>query len=283
MLSSNGLEMAEHTNDALPRVEISLDPPLQPWPQLSAEIGDVDAAREKMESSMMAHVSKAMQQALGRTEKSITAITESLMFSCEDPVLRRTLASGPKSLGKRGANTGSLKRNPVSFLSEQVAAQGDDTITVQVQKEVADSDMSVIRSKLQAMEKDRNVAESKFFQQAVSEIDELAGSFIVEFKDQVDKQVRSLLMPLASSPASFLQRSHSQQANIQVVASDIPYPTLASMVTEMEQRRDTAENLARQKVAMIKLVFLQAANAAAKENLEKAVRVLRKCLRSVTN
>merc|ERR1719336_1628289 len=118
---------------SLPRVEISLDPPLQPWPQLTAEVGDIDAAREKMESSMMTLVSKAVQQALRRTEKSIIDITESLMFSCEDPVLRRTLASGPQTLAKRGVNSVFFKRSPVSFLSEQVAAQGDDTVIVQVQ------------------------------------------------------------------------------------------------------------------------------------------------------
>ena len=47
------------------------------------------------------------------------------------------------------------------------------------------------------------------------------------------------------------------QADVKVVASESPYPTIVSLVGDMERRRDVGETLAQRQLALSKLMLIQ--------------------------
>ena len=47
------------------------------------------------------------------------------------------------------------------------------------------------------------------------------------------------------------------QADVKVVGSEGPYPTIVSLVGDMERRRDVAETLAQRQLALSKLMLIQ--------------------------
>lgn len=121
-----------------------------------------------------------------------------------------------------------------------------------------------------------------FFHQAAARTYDLAHLVVSEFQMQVENQVKQALEANSQSSqlntAAFLQHSSSEQVDLRVVSPAITYPTMYSMVEDMEMRNDMAGNLSRQKAVVENLKFLQAANAAAKENLEHAIQSALRCL-----
>lgn len=271
LAQSRGLQNREPNEN--PLVEISLAPPPQPWPYVSAELGELEASREEFEQSMMSEVQKVIQKALRTVDQRIRVITERLLRFLEDPVVGKTLEIRPSKWdsGHRSQHAGSL-----SFLgrSARNQQQQQDSVTVKVHTGVSERTDSIVAA-IHAVEDERTQAEGKHFRQVEAEVNDLASNYISDFQAQIDKQVHELLSPpdwvLRSKSASFLQRADRKQANIQVVATDVPYPTIAGMLSNMEIRRDTAENLVRKRVARAKLMFLQAANTLTRERLEAVI------------
>jgi hypothetical protein len=61
------------------------------------------------------------------------------------------------------------------------------------------------------------------------------------------------------------------QLNVRVGASEVPYPTIAGLAQDMETRRDTAENLEKQKILDLERKLLEAENEYIKGALQGAV------------
>jgi len=245
-------------------VEISLAPPSHP--ALSADIGSLDAAREDAESVMVNQVRQAAQKALEAVQGKIDAITRNLVHSsCEDPGLKA--AFGRSLIGR--PHRGSVKLSQaLAFLSQSSRLAKDEAIVdVGGLADEAQLPLGAIHD----LEKHRSDAERKFFQKAIAEMGDLGTSIAADFQAEVDKQLRGLLT--ASRPVGFLQ-----QADVKVVASESPYPTIVSLVGDMERRRDVAETLAQRQLALSKLQLVQGASAAAKQSLETAVSSIVKCL-----
>jgi len=234
---SRGPETAPQTGGR-PAVELSLVSPLQPWPQIATDIGELEGAQERFEAKMMGEVQAAAQSAMTHVDQQVRVITDHLLRYFEDPALDKALAIGLRQRKKR----------TVSFLSRRFGDKlHENTVTVKVLKELVAANTSAINSRIHAIEQGRRDAEAKFFHQAAAEMDQLACSFIDEFQAQVDTQVRALLSQLPAAlradRTSFLQLPKRKQASIQVVESDFQYPTIEMMVSDMEQRRDSVENL----------------------------------------
>jgi len=244
-------------------VEISLAPPSHP--ALSAEIGSLDAAREDVESVMVGQVRQAAQAALEAVQGNIDAITRNLVHSsCEDPGLKA--AFGRSLIGR--PHRGSVKSQTLAFLSQSSRLAEDEAI---VDVGGLAEEVHLPHGALQNLENHRGDAERKFFQKAIAEMGDLSTSIAADFQAEVDKQLRGLLT--ASRPVGFLQ-----QADVKVVASEGPYPTIVSLVGDMERRRDVAETLAQRQLALSKLMLIQGASAAARQSLEAAVSSIVKCL-----
>merc|ERR1719161_2143252 len=85
--------------EVMPNLEISLQPPVMPLPQVSTEIGDLEAAREKIENSNMNKLTSAFNIALKASRTRIGEVVGRTMTSFEDTVL--------------------FRRPPASFLEQQ--------------------------------------------------------------------------------------------------------------------------------------------------------------------
>ena len=90
-------------------------------------------------------------------------------------------------------------------------------------------------------------------------------------------RVRAAAKPGAAS-ASFLGGAARQspeglpkQLNVRVGAADVAFPTISSLVQDMESRRDASESLARERVLEMETKLLKSENAMAKEALHFAV------------
>ena len=67
-----------------------------------------------------------------------------------------------------------------------------------------------------------------------------------------------------------------KQANVLVRAPEFVYPTVATLVQEMEARRDTSESLAVARIMQLELKLLRAENDMIKDALHASVgRILR--------
>ena len=107
----------------------------------------------------------------------------------------------------------------------------------------------------------RAASESQLLDTAVAEMGELTKIVVAE----LEKNLQLQLDPWLASAGSFLKaqipgspEGLPKQLNVRVAASDLPYPTIASLVQDMQTRRDTAENLARQRILELELKLLKA-------------------------
>merc|ERR1712118_629518 len=99
------------------------------------------------------------------------------------------------------------------------------------------------------------------FDQALGDMATLTSTALTEFQETMK----------ASLKTSFLQTSNSKEGNVKVVESDIPYPTVASMVQDMETRRDRSETLAKAKITELKLSLLKALNEMIRSKLTNGI------------
>merc|ERR1719399_1857972 len=58
-------------SDVQPNVEISLAPPIHPWPQVAAEIGDLESKREQIENTNMAIFQQELNKATADARRQI--------------------------------------------------------------------------------------------------------------------------------------------------------------------------------------------------------------------
>jgi len=255
----------------MPILEISLAPPSQPLPLISAAIGDMEASREKLEEAQMGDIERAAQKALQLVDGQIHVITDRLLRSMKGPA-----AGGALSMRLGNHESAHNRRSrPAAFL-ERRAGFRKDRILVQVHQAAATTGVSMAANiaKIHALENERTREESRTFHEADAEMNELVSVFSTELQAQVDKQVRTLL---SSRPGlSFLETS---EADYRVVPSDIAYPTVESLALDMERRRDTAETLVQARLTMEKLHLLQAANKLAKDKLEAVVGEIRRAMK----
>jgi hypothetical protein len=70
-----------------PSIEISLTPARKPFPQLSAEIQQLDERREKLEKLQYKNLTVFFQEELVRAEKNITQTVSDFMHRFDDPVI----------------------------------------------------------------------------------------------------------------------------------------------------------------------------------------------------
>eukprot|EP00746_Dinoflagellata_sp_MGD_P150654 gnl/MRDRNA2_/MRDRNA2_82483_c0_seq3.p1 gnl/MRDRNA2_/MRDRNA2_82483_c0~~gnl/MRDRNA2_/MRDRNA2_82483_c0_seq3.p1 ORF type:complete len:240 (+),score=85.41 gnl/MRDRNA2_/MRDRNA2_82483_c0_seq3:49-720(+) len=134
-----------------------------------------------------------------------------------------------------------------------------------------------IKIKIDQLEEQRSAAESLMLDVAIAEMGELTKIAIAELEKQLQLQLEPWLVGSGSLLHSRVQQIPGspeglpKQLNVRVGASDVPYPTIASLVQDMETRRDTAENLLRQRILELELKLLKAENVMIKDALSAAV------------
>lgn len=247
----------------MPALELSLAPPLQPLPELSTIIGNAERSRDMLEAKMMAKLQPAVKAALADAKKRIGNAVGRLMSVFDDPAVLRALGSARGAFLKAKrlpTPTLFLESRQSNLIGDGVA--GGDRYRVKVNV-VADAKLPdpFVKSAVDAMEQTASEREKASFAQVISDMSSITDMVVNELEASSQNYVNLLLggsslrQTAGRIATSFLSSSAGglpNQVPVRVVANDIPYPTTASMVQDMESRRDISENLER--VQMLKIL-----------------------------
>merc|ERR1712032_908799 len=259
-------------------------PPPRPFPQVSAEIGSLEESREIFETASLGKVQRAFNLALDNARSRIGELIGHTMLSFDDPRLtemRQTRFT--QHVAKRASSFLAIGQTP----EETVSAYGDK-LSVKVRVSPIAPPGPSLKPKIDVIEHNRMDNEKHMIDQAVAEMDGLTDVVLNELQAQIqvqldnfmDHAVGKMLSKRSSHAVGFIKRDEHtssrsedlpKQANVRVVASDIAYPTISSMVQDMETRRDLSEDLERGIVLQKQLSLLKAENEMIREALPRAI------------
>ena len=150
-------------------------------------------------------------------------------------------------------------RAPAAFLEEAQLPTGSvaaDAPSVRVKVVPAPPPDPVLKGRIGEVEQKRADAEAQMFEQATAEMKDLTQVVLSELENQLQLSVNTLLgrVRAAAKPgaasASFLGGAARQspeglpkQLNVRVGAADVAFPTISSLVQDMESRRDASSSL----------------------------------------
>jgi len=263
-------------SETYPNLEISLDPPSSPFPEVSAEIGKLEAARDEFESSQMKEVLQAYRKAKTEAERRIGAVVGRAISGFRDSVL---VQNHHKSL-PRDSDGGKRKSGFHGGSSFFAAASKKDLVhnvlySVKVKASGSDTPESDVKSSIDSLDHQRSVLEGKRFQQVLDAMGEVTNVVVERLRAELQTQLASLLnVSNAKSGTSFLATSVKelpQQVNARVVPSKFLFPTILSLVEDMEKRRNLSENLIMVRIKQLFLQLLKDENEMIAEALGKSV------------
>ena len=209
---------------AAPVVNLRLSPPKAQLPEVTAEIARLDLARDAAEAAGFRKLDAAYEAAVKGAEARI-----------HDAAARVPALTEAAPVGFLDAGTESAAKG-AGFLVHVLPAR---PVSNRVLK------------KISSMERVRAVEEQSLIDHGVKELGAL-----------VDLVVAQLRSSLATGGASFLaQRGASSPAwDVRVLPPAEPFATVASLVAEMEGRRDAAEDALRKHIAELEVKLLQRMN-----------------------
>merc|ERR1719263_762710 len=215
--------------------------------------------RERSEEEKISQLEFAFNAALENAKRQIGEAIGAALRVFDDPRVWKNVA-------KAG-----------SFLRFQQRPNSNEEPSVRVKALASAPPDPAIKSKIDQLEEQRGAAEALMLDVAIAEMGELTKIAVAE----LEKQLQLQLEPWLTGSGSMLHSKAHQvpgspegfpkQLNVRVGASDVPYPTIASLVQDMEARRDTAENLLRQRILELELKLLKAENILIKDALNAAV------------
>lgn len=254
----------EATADTLPIVEVHLNPPAHALPQVASKIQGLDVTRARREEDRMSQLQAAYSSALAAARQEISDVVGKALDPMGQKLLKKSLTHTISASFRKGA--------PLSFLRQRAAAE-EFSVRLKV---LAAAPSKAGMETINGFERERNARESAIVDTAINEMSELTKIVVAELSFQLHRQMSS-----RGSSGSFLsvegQQHHSkseglpQEVNVRVGASTVPYPSTASLVKDMESRRDVSENALRQRVLELELRLLKATSDIVKETLDVAV------------
>jgi len=145
------------------------------------------------------------------------------------------------------------------------------------------------KTSIDELERRRSSIELGIFEQAIAEMHDLSQLVVMELEGQLNLNANILLGRVRAAKtsgggnsATFMAvGSHAhlpgsreglpKQLNVRVGSSGIPYPTMSSLVHDMEKRRDMGESLARERILELELKLITSENAMIKDALRLGV------------
>lgn len=249
--------------EMLPNIELSLAPPQHPWPQVAAELGNLEESREAMENANMARLQQDVNKAILDARRRIGDTIGRVMRVFDDAqVASATL------MRKSAAMLQQLPQNTL----------GPSVLAVKVNVLPASPPDPALRPAIDNLESLRADREKDMFETAVGEFSALTSFVVNELEAQIESHINSIAGTGVASftkktAMAFLERGKQlpAQANVRVLPTDVTYPTVSSMVQGLEARRDIAENLERKLILDKQLDLLMACNRAIEEGLGAAI------------
>lgn len=279
--------MFSYSPDSLPIIDVRLAPPHKQLPEVSAAVGQLDAARASFEQEHMHDIEEAYNASLKEAAEKLPASIDQLMRNFEKPL---ALISGRNLKPKRdnGARVTSFR--------EAHGEPGGHELTARINLLPAASPDASLESKIQAIEARRSRHEGDIFRQAVSEMRALTQIVQSEVEAQITRHANNFLhtarygfdgghstFPSKVTSAGFLSASQpvlssglQLTTNVRVRAGEEPFQTVAALVEDLERRRDASEELIRKRLLELELKLLQAENNLIADHLGSWVaRILR--------
>ena len=210
---------------ATPVVDLKLSPAAAALPDIVAQIAGLDAARVDAE-----------EEALGRLDAAYAAAASNAEAQIQSVFAERFIP--------RDAST---KLIPTSLLARS-AAGSDFRVEVLPAPFVSNR----IRKRIALIERIRNIEESGLIDHAVGEFQMLV--------DLATRDLKMRLSPASRRGASFLNRDSSVApvaVDVRLLPPDGPFPTVAGLVAEMEERRDVAEDRVRQRITELQMKLVK--------------------------
>ena len=238
-------------------------PPERPLPEIASQIQSLDDARSAFEEGGRLSVGEAFAAAKESLENRIGKVVEGALGSLSARPRKHVQATSMLSSGAGGRD-------------ESHAA---DTSAVLVKVFPMPAPDAAIKNKIAAIDRKQSHAESQLIKQAASEMEALVDIFINEVQEQLKLHMRAGRSGKGGAAGFLLARRGGgddadalpPQLDLRVGASEVPFPTIESLVQQMENRRGASEESVRQHVLGLELQLLQAGNAILEERLRASL------------
>ena len=248
---------------AQPIIHVRLGPPERPLPEIASQIQSLDDARSAFEEGGRLSVGEAFAAAKESLENRIAKVVEGALGSLSARPRKHVQATSMLSSGAGGRDE----------------VQAADTSAVLVKVFPAPAPDVAIKNKVAAMDRKQSHEEAQLFKQAVSEMEALVDIFANEVQEQLNFHIRAARSAKSGAASFFLSRRREvddagalpPKLDVRIGASDVPFPTIESLVQQMEDRRGSSEESVRQHVLGLELQLLQAGNAMLQERLRASL------------
>lgn len=199
---------------AAPILELRLAPPEQPQPQVSAELAVLENARDKLEARLRSSLDIAYETALQDARLRIDALIKRSLGSCS---LNMTQRSGFLMAAERFFNPGGF-----SIEADLFPVPAPDPQT---------------QVRIDALEHKLSTLEQQTLQQAKDDLPRITDVVLNALATELHEFLHA---SSARRHASFLEMAHV--ASVRLGSSSAVFPTIRTLVEEMEHRRHNAES-----------------------------------------
>lgn len=238
---------------SVPNVEVSLDAPSKPLPDVSDEVGKLDADREAKQEMHRDKLVRAFNQELASARLRIAAVLEGVQHHVSDQSKKMEHMSAQEPVHVVEPATSFLKSNIVR-------------VVVAPENPTPESAHAAIAR----IEDARAADDDAWFEAAVAGMHGLTDMVVSAVESEINAAVKATPLPGSlSRSANFLQvgegaRDHAvlgtAGANVRVVGASAPYPTVQSLVDGLEARRDISEDFGKAQALSMYLKLLEYEN-----------------------
>lgn len=266
--------------DTLPTIDLRLDPPQHPLPEVSSEIDRLDKSRMISEAEQQTALNTVFNTTLESASVQICSSIENFMRA----ILQGDMVNLRSSQAEHGDGAS-------SFLSEPETKPAAQDVLLRVNVFRSPGPGALTQEKITAVERKRAAEEIDMFKQASLEMRELTNIVLHELMAELRHHSKSLKKKSGdvtpdmlattehTTATTFLKSlehgsNHggvlSNSVNLRVNSADVPFPSVVSSVKGMELRRDRSEKKARNRILELQSSLLQAENAKIEDCLRKS-------------
>lgn len=209
--------------DPPPTIELRLAPPVNPQPQVAAEVNLLERARKELEGSSRQELQEAFEKAFADAKRRIDALLQNVLV-----------------IPSRRSGTARASDAELGFLEENTSSQ--HRFSLKVNLFAPPPVDAAVQGRIEQVEKNLALAEQRMFEQACGEMQRIT--------DIVLHVLGARLHPRAGTAdgrdgmgerdSAFLELP--PQANVRVSPSENAFPTIRSLVENLERRLQKSES-----------------------------------------
>lgn len=232
----------KETADTTATLEVSLDPPAVPLPEVQQEISILDRTRERLESSVVGNIKRAYAVSLASAKQRAEMIISRFARSFKDD---------------------QIKTSSLSFLSTNQEPAQEPRLSVIAHVIGAPPPDPELKGALDVLARQNLLREQAEYRAAIDDFSGIRDALLTELEVELRRQIDQGLENRApgTTGLSLLGKFNAvqlpQQANIKVIPSTQRWPTFESLAADMEMRRGLAESAVLLKIQQLQLQFVE--------------------------